>query len=418
MKLNIRFMLRSALEGAVWAAAFTAFALAAQVGDNPPSVAGTRLKLPIGNVAPVISMGSTHGIILASDGSLWSWGDNFLGWPVLAQGHISTQAVLKRIGDELDWVDVSSSRTHCLALKSDGTMWAWGQNLYAQLGIGPTRDENGRLIRSQEQRANPAPAVPGIDWKQVAAGGSHGLGLKTNGSLWAWGLNYSGQLGLGITNRTVAEATQVGTNTNWRKVWASGLQSVGLQSDGSLWFWGSLTGEGGEKNSFRAPMRVSPETNWSEVGFGYFNAFAIQSDGTLLAWGRDAGIYTDAPIRLFNPNPARVGLEKDWLAISSSQYYYHVLMKKDRSVWIMDASDYATIKPEHEPPQFKRLDLRKDFVAFGAAGRGLGIALTRDGEVWTWGTVLGLPTPENAKRAKRDKPWLLPNIDPDAPRAR
>ena len=398
-------------------ASLVTLAVAARLGGAQEPVAGTRLKLPIGKVTPAISMGATHGVILASDGSLWSWGDNFAGWPVLALGNTRTQAVLKRIGDEQDWVSVSSSFTHNLALKSDGTIWAWGQNLSGQLGIGSSRDLNGRRIRSKTERANPTPAVPDNDWKQVAAGGSHSVALKKNGTLWSWGENWAGQLGLGITNRQIAEVTQIGTNTNWTKVWASGLQTVGLQSDGSLWFCGSLTGNADGTNRFRVPTRVSSDTNWSEVGFGYFINFAIKTDGTLWAWGREAGIYTGTPVQLFNPTPARVGIDNDWRAVSHSEYFYHVLMKKDGALWAMDASDYALLnKTNHEPVQFKRLGLRKDVVAFGAAGRGkMGVALTRDGEVWTWGTVLGVPTADGSERPRRDTPWQLPNLDPDAP---
>lgn len=396
-------------------ASLVTVAIAARLGGAQEPGAGTRLKLPTGKITPAISMGGRHGIILASDGSLWSWGDNFAGWPVLALGNIRTQAVLKRIGDEQEWVGVSSSGTHNLALKSDGTMWAWGQNLSGQLGIGSSRDANRRRVRSRTERAGPVPSVPGDDWKQVAAGGSHSVALKKDGTLWSWGNNWSGQLGVGKTNGEISEATQVGTSTNWAKVWASGLQTVGLHADGSLWFWGSLAGDADDKDHFLVPTRVSSETNWSEVGFGYFINFAIKTDGTLWAWGREAGIFTGAPIQILTRTPAQIGTGHDWRAISSSGYFCPVLMKKDGSLWSMDASDYALLnKPVHEPLQFKRIDLRKDVVAFSAAGSGkMGVALTREGEVWTWGTVLGVPVKEGAERPRRDTPWQLPNLDPE-----
>lgn len=416
-KLKTTFALCAGALVTLGTASLVTVAIAARLGGAQEPVAATRLKLPTGKVTPAISMGGRHGIILASDGSLWSWGDNFAGWPVLALGNIRTQAVLKRIGDEQEWVGVSSSFSHNLALKSDGTIWAWGENLSGQLGIGLSQGGNARRVRSKDQRASPVPSAPGDDWKQVAAGGSHSLALKKDGTLWSWGENWAGQLGLGLTNRQIADATQIGTNANWTKIWASGLQTVGLQADGSLWFCGSLTGKADDTNRFPVPTRVSSDTNWTEVGFGYFINFAIKTDGTLWAWGRNAGIYTGAPIQIFNRTPARVGIDSDWRAISNSEYFYHVLMKKNGSLWSMDASDYAFLnKTNHEPVQFKRIDLQKDFVAFGAAGRGkMGVALTRDGEVWTWGTVLGVPVKEGAERPRRDTPWQLPNLDPDAP---
>jgi hypothetical protein len=140
--------------------------------------------------------------------------------------------------------------------------------------------------------------------------------------------------------------------------------------------------------------------------------------------GRNAGIYTGAPIQLLNSTPARVGKDSDWKTCASSDYFYHLLTKKDGSLWALDASDYAfSDKPSYKPIEFKRINLAKDIVAFGTTSRsGMGVALTRGGEVWTWGRVLGEYMPSSGK-AKQDEPepvirkepWLLPNIDPAAP---
>ena len=83
----------------------------------------------------------------------------------------------------------------------------------------------------------PVPAAPGNDWKQAVAGGIHTVALKKDGTLWAWGNNWAGSLGTGSTNNS-AVPVQVGSATNWIKVWAGILESVALQSDGSLWYWG------------------------------------------------------------------------------------------------------------------------------------------------------------------------------------
>jgi alpha-tubulin suppressor-like RCC1 family protein len=386
---------------------------------TPAKPAGS-VRLPVGSGTPRICLGGGHGIILASDGSLWSWGENYLGWPVLGQGKIDTQTSLRRIGMDNDWIDVSSSFTHCLALKSDGTMWGWGQNLRGQLGTGSGGRRN-------TDRDTPLPAAPGNDWKQVAAGGSHSLAIKSDGTLWGWGLNASGQLGVDLTNGTVTEVTQVGSSTNWARVWAAGLQSVGQQSDGSLWFWGSLTG-GGDTNHFLVPTRISLDTNWVDVSFGFFVVFAIKDDGTLYCWGRNAGIFTGAPIQLLNPKPARVGTNGDWKTCATAEYFYRVLQKKDGSLWELDASDYAIVnKASYQPVKLRPVKMRKNVAAFGAAGRStMGVVLTKEGEVWTWGKVLGEYTPASTnlqalakklgwktdrfekKPVIRKEPWLLP----------
>ena len=344
-------------------------------------------------------------------------GDNGNGFPVLGLGNTKPQTSLHRIGDETDWTDVACSDSHALAVKSDGTLWGWGANFRGQIGDGD--------IGVKATRRFPVPGPQGNNWKQVAAGLTHSLALERNGTLWAWGSNRSGELGIGTTSNSV-EAVQVGSSTNWVKVWAHGIQTVGLQSDGSLWFWGSLAGNANDTDRFLVPTRVSPDTNWVDACFGYFSILAIKADGTLWAWGRNAGIYTGAPIQIVNRVPARVGKESDWKSCASAGYFYHLLMKKDGSLWALDASDYLFVdKASYKPKEFKRIPIQKDIVAFGTTSRhGTGAALTRDGEVWTWGQVLGeyKPVPGNKKDTEpepilRDTPWLLPNIDPSAPRS-
>jgi alpha-tubulin suppressor-like RCC1 family protein len=147
-----------------------------------PSETG-RVKLPAGGVAPLVSVGSSHGTVLAPDGSMWSWGGEDSGWPVLGLGNTNFTAVLRRIGSETNWTCVSAGTDHNLALKTDGTIWAWGANYDSQLGDG-----------TRTMRSSPVPSVPGNDWTQVVAGFVSSYALRKDGTLWAWGLNNFGQL--------------------------------------------------------------------------------------------------------------------------------------------------------------------------------------------------------------------------------
>ena len=378
---------------------------------TPPRQIG-RLKLPTGDVQPMICKSSGFGIILASDGSLWSWGEEPMGWPVLGLKNIQHTVSLRRIGKESDWVSIASSYSSCLAIKSGGTLWAWGGNFGYQLGDG-----------TKTMRPTPVPSVFGNDWKQAAVGAANGFALKNDGTLWAWGdNNWAGQMGIGSTKDST-NAVQVGASTNWTKIWADGIQTVGLQSDGSLWFWGSLTGDGNDTNKFRVPTRMSPDTNWTDVGFGYFTVFAIKSDGTLWSWGREANIYTHAVDTNLNATPMQVGTESDWQSCAASGGFYHILKKKDGSLWALDASEYLQVKPdsEYKPVKFQKIDLHKDVAAFAAGGSNIGVVLTRDGEVWTWGNVLGEHSQKDFVGSNRkqlepkykvvDKPWQLSNMD-------
>jgi alpha-tubulin suppressor-like RCC1 family protein len=354
-----------------------------------------RLKLPVGQGTPVISLGEMHGIILASDGSLWSWGKDFYGWPVLGLGKETNQLRLRRIGNDSDWRSISSSSAHNLAIKSNGTLWAWGENVYGQFGTG--------IVGKSNAMANiPVPAAPGNDWKQAAAGGSHSVGLKEDGTLWSWGINWAGQLGNGSTSISVVPV-QVGSGTNWVKVWAGLLETVAQQSDGSLWYWGENPDPAFPQGSnvFMVPTRVSPDTNWVDVGFGVNTVFAIKSDGTLWTWGRNAHVYTGVTNSATELKPVQIGTNSDWRGISACGGWWCTgLTKKDGSFWVMDASDSKPNgpRPPFKPVQFRRVNLPNDIVAYTAGAahaqapghhEPIGVALTRDGEVWTWGMVLG-----------------------------
>lgn len=377
-----------------------------------------RLKLPTGNATPMIAYSYNHVvIILASDGSLWSWGEERLGWPLLGLDNTNIQNTvsLRRIGNENDWASIAVSGSDCLAVKSDGTLWAWGGNYRHQLGDG-----------TKITRPTPVPVVPGNDWKQAAVDDETSYALKNDGTLWTWGNER-----LGISRyKEITNAVPVDASTNWTKIWAGNGQKVGLQSDGSLWFWGSFSGSSKDTNIFLVPTRISPDTNWTDACFGYFTMFALKSDGTLWTWGLKADIYNGGPDNgldgsFAKTTPTQIGTESDWQSFSSSPgCFYHILRKKDGSLWALDASEHRTVKPPstYKPVALKKINFNKDIAAYAAGGDNIGIILTPDGEVWTWGNVLGEhppsdyfgPHPHEVKHPKIrivNHPWQVSNID-------
>jgi hypothetical protein len=213
-----------------------------------------------------------------------------------------------------------------LALKADGTIWAWGNNSKGQLG-------DGSMARVQ---ATPVRSLPGTDWKQVATSGIHSVALRRDGTLWSWGDNWAGQFGDGTTANSRLPV-QVGSSTNWIRVWANLIETVGQQADGTLWFWGWDYSHTETGSSIPVPTRVSPDTNWVDVGMGDWMVFGIKSDGTLWAWGRQAHVYTGASTNS-DPSPMRVGMESDWRACASFSGSCPIIQKRDGSLWVRDGS--------------------------------------------------------------------------------
>jgi len=172
-----------------------------------------------------VAGGAYHSLLVRSDGTLWASGYNTEGQ--LGLGDTDDRWVPTQVGIATNWVAAAAGEVHSLGLRSDGTLWAWGANWYGQLGLADTTE---RLIPTQ--------VGTDTNWVAVAAGQDHSLGVRSDGTLWAWGLNNYGQLGLNDTNNRLSP-TQVGTDTNWVAV-ASGeyYDSLGMRSDGTLWAWG------------------------------------------------------------------------------------------------------------------------------------------------------------------------------------
>ena len=131
-----------------------------------------------------ISAGHAHSVALKTDGSLWAWGNNSSGG--LGDGTNIQRGTPVQIGANKDWLAISAGDVHSVALKTDGSLWAWGYNSNGQLGDGTNTNRN-----------TPVQIGANKDWLAISAGDIHTIALKSDGSLWAWGNNYYGQLGDG-----------------------------------------------------------------------------------------------------------------------------------------------------------------------------------------------------------------------------
>jgi alpha-tubulin suppressor-like RCC1 family protein len=223
---------------------------------------------------------------IKTDGTLWTWGNNARG--ALGTGNITDRSSPgTTAGGGTNWIqtsagsssDVSSSAVG--AIKSDGTLWTWGSNNQGMLGTGNETD-----------RSSPGTtAGGGTDWKSIAFGYQMGAAIKTNGTLWTWGLNNRGNLGDGTTTRRSSPGTTAGGGTDWKQVDISkNEEHIGaIKTDGTLWTWGENgSGQLGDGTAGTGTSRSSPGTtagggtNWKIVSNG---RAAIKTDGTLWTWG-------------------------------------------------------------------------------------------------------------------------------------
>ncbi|OYU30967.1 MAG: hypothetical protein CFE39_10730 [Comamonadaceae bacterium PBBC2] len=228
----------------------------------------TGLGLSAARAATVqkVAVGDNHTLAIRPDGSLWAWGDNRFGQ--LGNGKNLPSASPVKVGS--GFAQVAAAGNYSLAIKTDGSLWAWGDNSTGLLG-------------NQNLKQTNTPMQVGQGFAQVSAVLAHALAIKTDGSLWAWGKNQFGQLGNG-TLVDVALPVQVGNG--YAQVSTTELHTVALKTDGSLWAWGDNTvGQLGIGSTVSSSVPVFVGSGYTSAAANPALSLSVRSDGTLWVAG-------------------------------------------------------------------------------------------------------------------------------------
>ena len=294
------------------------------VGNNTKSPGGPQYSSPV-QIGTDATWSEARGIAgqsfaIKQDGTLWSWGYGL--WGRLAQNSNANYSSPMQVGSGTDWSKLARGAQGAMgiATKTNGTLWSWGYDQYGQLGVN---EASPNMISSPTQ-------LPGTNWTdEVSNCGSHILAIKSNGTLWAWGQRAQGMLGNNQNTSPnpngISSPTQIGTDTTWSKACSGGGVSMMIKNDNTLWVWGDNTKGCLGLNAPQTSDRSSPTQLpglWSDAAMLGTAVHGLKTDGTLWSWGaQDGGMLglnqKATPGDDARSSPAQIGTDTTWNNLAS-----------------------------------------------------------------------------------------------------
>jgi len=256
-----------------------------------------------------VGSSSTCGIKV--DNTLWCWGLNSHGQ--LGIGTRMSADKPKQVGSTT-WARLNVGASYTCGVQSNHSLWCWGLNDAYQLG----QSDN-------EERLLPTQIGSGNDWRDVSAGGKHTCAIKTDGSVWCWGYNVFGQVGIGTDDMYVVEPHMVGTDRDWRMAKVGGYHTCALKASGSMWCWGANTyGQLGLGDTDSRDVPTELAGTWSNLTPGTdgehtcaIQAEQIRTRGTLWCWGNNDEGQLGTGDRIYRDVPTQVGHSDKWYALGA-----------------------------------------------------------------------------------------------------
>jgi alpha-tubulin suppressor-like RCC1 family protein len=358
--------------------------------------------LPPGKVAPQLITTEDTAALIAPDGSLWLWGGNETGLTHLFPA-LTVLSRPQRVGSDSDWKKFSAGLTHVLALKTNGTLWGWGRNY------------EGEIAQPRSVTTTLKPTQIGVEtnWADISVGMLHSVALKTDGSLWAWGQNNCGQVGDGSTNNNFTP-TRISPDLDWKSISAGSFNGFALKSNGTVWVWGAnpVNSLNAPKKNILAPEQLDPGTNWTFISASGFVLLALKSDGSLWIHGQNAHFVANYYVKSPPTKFTRIGNDTDWADAFAGGCLF--ARKRDGSWWVCEGVYAPGLFGLRNSGQIQRVPFDFEPWAFangsGNSVTGNSLLLTKDGTLWTWGERLGAQVSPARLKLNRQLNRLLDKV--------
>ena len=330
-----------------------------------------------------ISAGYYHGLFVDNTGTLWSWGDNDYGQ--LGDGTTIGRENPRDILEDV--VALSAGGLHNLVLKDDGTLWAWGSDHYGQLGIQTEAERVATDMVPDLALMSNSPKQILDDVIAVSSGGWHSMALRRDGTVWSWGRNDYGQLGIGSDNHQ-SEPMQIDGLSDIVAITAGGWHSMALTSDGRVYVWGG--NQHGQLGNGTTINVLTPELHgllqeMISVSAGFYHNIALDSNGHVWVWGQNGNGQLGDGTRQNSSTPKKLEGFGDVIAVSAG-YYHSLALKSDHSVYAWGENSKGqlgdgTTQDRTTPTRVPHIHN----IAQIAAGSKMSMALDKDDIGWSWG---------------------------------
>jgi parallel beta-helix repeat protein len=342
-------------EGSVWTWGYNLYG---QLGDGTNPVSSGLVHVSGINDVAAIAGGEAHTIALKKDATVWAWGDQFGTGLMTGTVPVKVTDPGDSSGFLTNVAAIATGGYHTIALKKDGTVWAWGRNNLGQLGNGESGEDKKSVVPVQVWDPLYIEASPLYltDITAIAAGWEYTIALKRDGTVWTWGRNDYGQLGDGtITDSNVP--VQVSGIDNVAAIAVGRYHTIALKKNGTVWAWGdNFFGQLGDgtNDQRNVPVQVTDPgdssgflTNVAAIAAGHRHTIALKKDATVWAWGLNyysqlgGGTVTDSnvPVQVTDPSDSS-GFLTNVAAIAGGGYYT-IALKHDSSAWAWGDNPYG-----------------------------------------------------------------------------
>jgi alpha-tubulin suppressor-like RCC1 family protein len=343
-----------------------------KTGCTPSAVVSASYTVTGAGVPPSVSGGDSRSIVLAPDGTVWSWGYNLQG--AVGDGTTTSRWLPVRVLGLTGMGVVASGSNFAFAVGADGRAFAWGENQY-WLGDGTTTNRNRPV------------AVLGVtDAARLASQWRHSLAIRADGSAWAWGKNGYGELGDGTTTYRSAPVSVTALSAVVA-VAAGRYGSSALTADGQVWGWGDngsgTIGDGTTTSRLTAVQAVGL-SGVVAIAAGAAHRLALKADGTVWAWGaNDAGQLGDGTVT-GRATPAVVPGLTGIVRVAAAGWRSYAI-DGTGTLWAWGANTNGELGDGTTTSRSVPIPVMSGVAAVGG-GPSHTIAVTTDGTVWTWGT--------------------------------